>query len=110
MSGNFNFLKDGARNRDFWVFIRSVLELQREDLLSNVIWNNVFIAGKRRSMGHPETNDKLEDLSMEYLLEITKIFNPERSKVISSLEGGAVNAAALLGLYAIFTLFRIVEY
>ena len=28
-------------------------------------------------MGHPETNDKLEDLSMEYLLEITKIFNPE---------------------------------
>ena len=73
----FNFLKDGARNRDFWVFIRNVLELQREDLLSNVIWNNVFIAGKRRSMGHPETNDKLEDLSMEYLLEITKIFNPE---------------------------------
>lgn len=73
----FNFLKDGARNRDFWVFIRSVLELQREGLLSNVIWNNVFIAGKRRSMGHPETNDKLENLSMEYLLEITKIFNPE---------------------------------
>ena len=35
----FNFLKDGARNRDFWVFIRNVLELQREDLLSNVIWN-----------------------------------------------------------------------
>lgn len=73
----FNFLKDGARNRDFWVFIRNVLELQREDLLLNVIWNNVLIAGKRRSMGHPETNDKLEDLSMEYLLEITKIFNPE---------------------------------
>ena len=61
-------------------------------------------------MGHPETNDKLEDLSMEYLLEITKIFNPERSKVISSLEGGVVNAATPLGLYAIFTPFRIVEY
>ena len=56
-------------------------------------------------------------LNTEYLVSVplnyvplTKILNPERSKVISSLEGGAVKAAALLGLYAIFTLFRIVEY
>ena len=28
----FKFLKDGARNRDFWVFIRNILELQKEEI------------------------------------------------------------------------------
>lgn len=72
----YKFLQEGARNRNFWIFIREVLEVSKEELLSNVIWNNAFIAGKRRSIGHPNDNE-LEKLSLEYLLEITKIFNPE---------------------------------
>ena len=73
----YNFLKEGARNRDFWKFIRNVLEIDSQDLVSNVIWNNVFISGNRRSIGHPSDNDKLNKLSLEYLVQITKLFNPE---------------------------------
>lgn len=74
----YEFLKEGARNKNFWLFIKNVLDIDSDQLLSNVIWNNIFIAGKRQSIGHPDSNDKLEELSVEYLLEITKIFNPEQ--------------------------------
>ncbi len=72
----FQFLKDGARNKEYWKFIRSVLNIKGQDLVNNVIWNNMFIASKRTEIGHPN-NEKLEKLSVEYLLEITKLFNPE---------------------------------
>lgn len=72
----YRFLKEGARNKDYWKFIKSVLNIEGKDLINNVIWNNMFIAGKRTEIGHPN-NDKLEKLSVEYLLEVTKMFNPE---------------------------------
>lgn len=71
------FLESGARNRNFWLFIRNVLNISKEELKYNVIWNNTFITGKRLGIGHPNDNKTLEDLSLEYLLEITKIFDPE---------------------------------
>lgn len=72
----YDFLKDGARNREYWKFIKSVLNINCDELVNNVIWNNMFVAGKRQTMGHPN-NEKLEKLSFEYLLEVTKLFNPE---------------------------------
>lgn len=72
----YKFLKDGARNKEYWKFIKKVLNTEDKDLVNNIIWNNMFVAGKRTSIGHPN-NKQLEKLSVEYLLEITKIFNPE---------------------------------
>lgn len=73
----FNFLKQGARNRDFWKYFKQMLEITDDKLINNVIWNNTFIAGKRREMGHPPVTKELSDLSLEYLLNIRKIFDPE---------------------------------
>lgn len=78
----YNFLKNGARNREYWKFIRKALNIKSNELVNNVIWNNVFIAGKRTEIGCPY-NEKLEDLSIEYLLEVTKILNPEYTIFVS---------------------------
>lgn len=73
----FNFLKQGARNRDFWKYLKQILEITDNKLINNVVWNNTFIAGKKREMGHPPVTEKLADLSLEYLLFIRTYFNPE---------------------------------
>lgn len=72
-----SFLRKGATNRDFWLFIRQILEISSEKLINNVIWNNTLLAGKRTEKGHPVVTPKLEDLSLEYLLVTKNIFNPE---------------------------------
>ena len=72
-----NFLKDGARNRDFWLFIRRVLDIDRSELTNNVIWNNTLIAGKRTGMGHPSNVDNISSLSLEYLLFLYNYFEPD---------------------------------
>lgn len=71
------FLKEGARNRDFWVFIRKVLDIDRNELVNNVIWNNTLIAGKRTSIGYPDNVDDISQLSLEYLLFLYNYFEPE---------------------------------
>lgn len=73
----FDFLKQGARNRDFWKYFKQILEISDSELIRNVIWNNTFIAGKRREMGPPVITPELFDLSLEYLLYIRKYFEPE---------------------------------
>lgn len=73
----FEFLMQGARNRDFWKYFKQLLEISDEKLISNVIWNNTFIAGKRREMGAPIVTDSLANLSLEYLLTIRNFFEPE---------------------------------
>lgn len=78
----YQFLESGACNKDYWKFIKNVLNIGDKDLVNNVIWNNMFIAGKRTSIGHPN-NKELEKLSVEYLLEITKLFNPEYTILVS---------------------------
>ena len=78
----YQFLKEGARNKDYWKFIKSILNTNDNNLINNVIWNNMFVSGKRTSIGHPN-NEELEKLSVEYLLEITKIFEPEYTILVS---------------------------
>lgn len=73
----FNFLKSGARNRDFWMFIRRVLDINQDELINNVIWNNTLIAGKRTEIGHPSNVDDISDLSLEYLSFLYTYFEPE---------------------------------
>lgn len=72
----YEFLKRGACNKNFWMFIKHLLNVNNSELVSNVIWNNVFLVGNRTRIGHPDSNEKIENLSFEYLFEITKIFNP----------------------------------
>lgn len=74
----FNFIKNGAANREFWTYIMKILEIPNSKLINNVIWNNTLVAGKRYEKGHPIVTKKLEDLSLEYLLFIKNFFNPEQ--------------------------------
>lgn len=79
----FEFLKCGARNRDFWKYFKQMLEITDDKLINNVIWNNTFVAGRRREIGHPPVTKKLSDLSIEYLLNVRKIFEPEHIILVS---------------------------
>ena len=78
----YEFLNSGARNRDYWKFIKTVLNINDSELSNNVIWNNVFVAGKRTAIGHPD-NKALENLSIEYLTEVTRLLNPEYTIFVS---------------------------
>ena len=73
----FKFLQNGARNRDFWKYYKQLLEISDEELIHNVIWNNTFISGKRQGIGAPSVNKQLSDLSLEYLLNIRRLLEPE---------------------------------
>ncbi|MBE6138744.1 MAG: hypothetical protein E7173_03265 [Firmicutes bacterium] len=73
----FSFLKEGARNREFWKFYKQILSINDEQLIKNVIWTNTFIAGKRREMGAPCISDSLLNISLEYLLFVKDYFQPE---------------------------------
>lgn len=74
----FDFLKNGATNRDFWLFIKKILNTSHDKIINNVVWNNTLIAGKRMEKGHPVVSEKLSDLSLEYLLFIHDFFKPEQ--------------------------------
>jgi len=73
----FTFLQQGARNREFWKYFKQILDITDERLINNVIWNNTFIAGRRREMGAPCVSDELLDISLEYLLYIMGFFKPQ---------------------------------
>lgn len=78
----YQFLKDGACNREYWKFIKEALKVNDKELVNNILWNNAFIAGKRTAIGHPN-NAKLEKLSVEYLIEVTKLLDPEYTIFVS---------------------------
>jgi len=74
----FDFLaKRCANNKDFWRFIRDCLEISREELSKNVIWNNTIISSKRTSIGNPKMTQELEDISIKYLIYLHDYFKPE---------------------------------
>lgn len=73
-----SFLRKGATNRDFWLFIKHVLDISNDKLKNNVIWNNTLLAGKRIEKGHPIVSKKLENLSLDYLLFTHDYFKPEQ--------------------------------
>ena len=72
-----NFLRKGATNRDFWLFIKNALDISNDKLINNIIWTNTLLSGKKVGVGHPCVTKKLENLSLEYLLFAKNYFNPE---------------------------------
>ncbi len=76
--GYLRFLDErGANNKDFWMFIRKCLEISKEELSNNVVWNNTIIASKRVGLGHPVMTDELRQTSIEYLTYLHNYFKPE---------------------------------
>lgn len=73
----YNFLsKRYATGRDYWTFIRACLEIEKEELSKNVIWSNLFIAGKRNGIGAPKYTDDLLNISIENLTFLYEYFKP----------------------------------
>jgi len=72
-----NLLKKDGHNTPFWLFIKECLELNKGELSENIIWTNTFICGKKDSIGHPNINDKINHLSLEYLTFLYDFFNPD---------------------------------
>ncbi len=76
--GYLKFLDEKcANNKDFWMFIRKCLEISREELSKNVIWNNTIITSKRVGLGHPVMTDQLKQISIDYLKYLHNYFKPE---------------------------------
>lgn len=74
----YNFLsKKCATNRDFWTFIRNCLDIDRSELSKNVIWSNLFVAGKRTNIGAPNYTDDLAMLSLENLMFLYEYLKPK---------------------------------
>ena len=83
-----NFLsKRCATNRDFWTFIRSCLDINKEQLSQNIIWSNLFLAGKRTEMGAPNYIDELASISIENLCFLYEYFKPNGIVIV----GGPCN-------------------
>ena len=59
----------------FWQFIRAIVG-SYDDIASNVIWTNTLIVGNRYSKGSPEFNNKIKNLSLNYLLFLYEYFEP----------------------------------
>ena len=72
-----NFLKNGANNKEFWMFIRKCLNIPKEDLFKNIIWNNSIITSKRIGIGTPDINSELRTMSIKYLKFLHNYFKPE---------------------------------
>lgn len=84
----YNFLsKRCATNRDYWTFIRACLEIEKEELVKNIIWSNLFVAGKRTSMGAPLYTDGLAKISIENLMFLYEYFKPNGVVIV----GGPCN-------------------
>ena len=84
----YSFLKERcATNRDFWTFIRNCLNINREELSQNIIWSNLFLAGKRTSIGAPNCTEKLADMSIENLCFLYEYLKPNGVVIV----GGPCN-------------------
>ena len=60
----------------FWQFIKSVINSDYSDIANNIVWTNTLIVGKRYSKGSPRVDDKIKNLSLEYLLFLYEYFEP----------------------------------
>lgn len=79
----FDFLKKGAVNTEFWLFIKKVLDVSDDELIKKIIWNNTLISGKRYEAGPPECDSMLKDLSLENLLFLYEYFKPEYTILVN---------------------------
>lgn len=76
-------LRTGTSKRDFWTFIRNILQVEHQKIGENIIWSNSLIAGKRREIGAPTYADELHDISVENLLFLYQYFNPDLTVLAS---------------------------
>lgn len=61
----------------FWQFIKNILDVNYNELHKNIIWTNTLLCGNRFEKGTPCTNDKLNNISLEYLLFLYDYFKPD---------------------------------
>ena len=69
----YDFMKNNARNRDFWKFIKSMYSVDQ------VIWNNTFICGKKDSLGLTPHYNSIYDMSIEYLVFLYQYYKPNKT-------------------------------
>lgn len=78
-----NFLYNNNYNREFWKFIRRVVEKTNDLKLDNILWANAIICGKKDEIGAPKLTDKLENISKDYLVTLYKLFRPDMVVIAS---------------------------
>ena len=78
-----NFLYNNNYNREFWKFIRMVIEKTNDLKLDNILWANAIICGKKDELGTPIITDKLESISKDYLVKLYKHFKPNMIVIAS---------------------------
>ena len=78
-----NFLYNNNYNREFWKFIRLVIEKRYDLKLDNILWANALICGRKDELGTPIVTDKLESISKDYLVKLYNHFKPEMVVIAS---------------------------
>lgn len=78
-----NFLYNNNYNREFWKFIRMIIEKTNDLKLDNILWANSIICGKKDELGTPIITDKLEAISKDYLVKLYKHFKPDMVVIAS---------------------------
>lgn len=74
----YNFLDRNPYQSFFWKFINNIINEKK--VIDSVIWTNAIIAGRREGKGNPKFNEKLMEVSVDYLINLYNESNP--SKVI----------------------------
>ena len=69
----YDFMKNNARNRDFWKFIKSMYSVDQ------VLWNNTFICGKKDTLGLTPYYEDIYQMSVDYLVYLYKYFKPNKT-------------------------------
>ena len=69
----YDFMKNNARNRDFWKFIKRMYNIDQ------VVWNNVFICGKKDTLGLTPYYADIYQMSIEYLVYLYNYYKPAKT-------------------------------
>ncbi len=72
------FLGDKMPNKPFWRFIRNAVETYDVGNEGNITWANLFICSNKDKKGTPILFDKINDLSVDYLLNVIDILDIEK--------------------------------
>ena len=78
----YDFMMKSDYNKPFWQFIKSIIGPDNK-VFDNIIWNNIFITGKRSEIGPPSNYNEIGEISLEYLLFLYEYFNPKNVILVS---------------------------
>lgn len=77
----YEFLKKDCTKREFWRFLREVLD--KQTIVDTTIWSNALIVSKKYDKGTPSNVEEIKKMSLENLLYLYDYFKPDITLITS---------------------------